>query len=593
MNHRAPRFSYRLELGITAALALATWLTFANLVDARFTNYDDHLYVTQNEHVRQGLSLSSLRWALATTDCSNWHPLTWLSLEADYQIFGLNPAGYHATNVALHILNSVLLFWALRLMSGFVWRSATVAAFFALHPLHVESVAWIAERKDVLCATFAMLVLLAYRQYILRPHWTTYGWVVLSFALGLMAKPMLVTFPFVLLLLDYWPLRRPRWAEEAPVLERRENAPPCLGSEAPLRLLLIEKSPLLLLSAACCIVTIVAQRSGGALRSIESIPFGFRVTNALVSYVVYLRQTFWPADLSVLYPYPREGLPLWQTCLVAAFLLTVSVAVARFGRRRRYLRVGWLWYLGMLVPVIGLVQVGEQARADRYLYLPMIGLLVGLVWGVGDLAAARRWSGRVVGAATIGLLVACAVLSRQQTTYWHDSISLWRHAVEVAAPNPVAYNSLGVALAEKGQYDEAARWLTQSVQLDPDDERARQNLALALLRLDRIDESIEQFRQALRINPRSAPAHFNLGVLLDRRGEQQAAIEHFRLALAADPTYWRAHLQLARALHQLGDEDEAQRHFATAMQLQPNLASAAAQRQRRRLIQPNPPTAED
>lgn len=394
MNQRSPfRARYRREIFISVALLAATCATFAGLLKAGFTNYDDDRYVYGNPHVQQSLTAESLRWAFASIENANWHPLTWISLELDHELFGLNPAGYHGTNLLLHACNGVLLFWALRLMTGAIARSALVAAFFALHPLHVESVAWVAERKDVLSGFFWLLTLLAYWRYAILPSGRRYLCVASSLALGLMAKPMVVTLPCVLLLLDYWPLGR--WRGSAAVVGQPAGdvvsgpRPPPTSAAS----LALEKLPLLALSAASCAATVLAQRHAGAVKSIADVPFAARAANACVAYASYLRQTFWPESLAVFYPHPGDSLPWRETVAAGGLLLAISLAVLRAARAQPYLPVGWCWYLRTLVPVIGLVQVGEQAMADRYMYLPMIGLLIAAVWCARRVMLSWRWNG--------------------------------------------------------------------------------------------------------------------------------------------------------------------------------------------------------
>ncbi|HEV3339115.1 MAG TPA: tetratricopeptide repeat protein [Pirellulales bacterium] len=538
---------------ISLALATATVVAYAGCLQNGFVNFDDDRYVVANPHVRRGICAEEALWALTTTDCANWHPLTWLFLELDTTLFGVRASGYHAVNLLLHCANTLLLFGLLRQMTGAVGRSAAVAGFFALHPLHVESVAWIAERKDVLSGLFFLLTVWAYHRYVLSPGWRRYVFVLSTYAVGLTAKPMLVTLPFVLVLLDHWPLGRLRTNVSS----------------------LAEKLPFFMLSLASCVVTYRVQELGGAVQSAEQLSIMARLANLPIAYAEYLAKTVWPVRLAVYYPLPH-GTTLVAPALVAtAFLLTLTgVAIFCWGRRP-YLTVGWLWWLGMLVPVIGIVQVGGQAYADRYTYLPMIGLLIAVVWGGHELAArggAPRW---LTAGAVAALLVGCTLITRLQVGYWHDGVSLWQHALEVTSPNPVALNSLGVALAETGRAQEAVVHFERGLALEPDDERCHQNLAIALVALRRFDESLDHFQRALRVNPNNGLAHFNAGVLVERNGQHAAAIEHFRRALAIDPNYWRAHLQLGRVLLKTGETELGEHHLHEALRLNPELINDA------------------
>ena len=560
-------------------LAAITLAVFGQTLRHEFVNYDDSVYVFKNPAVTGGLSLKGVEWAFTHTVLFNWHPLTVMSHMLDCQLYGLHAGGHHLTNVLLHTASVILLFLVLRRMTGFLWRSALVAAVFAIHPLRVESVAWVAERKDVLSGLFFMLTLWAYTRYAQRvtgdrcqvtrtdsarsrfTHHVSlfYGLVLLFFALGLMSKPMLVTLPFVLLLLDYWPLNR--------------FAPPTQGGSlknhsVPWRLLL-EKIPLLVLSGAICVVTMVTQKE-----IIEPVPVALRMGNAVVSYVIYLRQMIWPAGLAVLYPYPRNGLPGWEIALAVVLLAAISAVVIFQRRRQPYLLVGWLWYLGMLVPVIGLVQVGGQANADRYTYLPQIGLYFALTWAVGSLGAGWRHRRLVLGGLSAVILVALIFSARIQTSYWLNGESLWAHTIACTSDNDVAHNNLGNALLNNKKVDEAITQYQTALQIKPDFAEALNNLGNALMQKERTDEAIAYFQKALEIKPGYAEAHGNLGNAFLQKGQVDEAIAHLQKAIEIQPGYAEAHYNLGNALLQKGRTDEANVHLRKAVEIEPQYSTA-------------------
>jgi tetratricopeptide (TPR) repeat protein len=561
---------YTTEIGLCLLLAGATLGVYGQVAGHDFINFDDSDYVFDNPHVLGGLSWSNGAWAFRTTHAANWHPLTWLSLQLDAQCFGTGPRGFHLTNVALHLANTLLLFLVLRWFTGAPWRSWLVAALFALHPQHVESVAWISERKDLLSALFWMLTLAAYGWYVRSPGWLRYCLVVLPLALGLMAKPMLVTLPSVLLLLDAWPLRR--WQAALSVRARWG--------------LVAEKLPLFVLSAASSVVTCYAQQRGGAFSALQHLSLAERSANAIVAYASYLRMMFWPVDLAVFYPHRQNFLSPWQVAGALVFLLVVSVFVAWQARRRPYLAVGWLWYLGTLVPVIGLVQVGGQAMADRYTYLPLIGPFVMLAWGLPDLAACLQTAGvnqaaraRVVQALVVPAaavsLVACCVAAWGEVACWRNSQTLWEHALR-HHKSSVARTNLGLVLMGQGRTDEAIACLHEATKL-ADGERqvlatAHVNLGMALLKSGQLDEAVEHCSEAARLQPDLAIAHNNLAVGLERQGKMASALEHYAEALRLDPGYANAHNNLGTALVKKGRYAEAMESYRQAVHLAPSVA---------------------
>jgi protein O-mannosyl-transferase len=550
-----------LKLCIILFLIGAPLAVFWQVQSHEFVNFDDDVYVTKNPHVQAGLTLESLSWAFATTRGGNWHPLTWLSHMLDCQLYGLKPAGHHLTSLVFHIVSTLILFLVLRRMTGALWGSSVVAALFALHPLHVESVAWVAERKDVLSTFFWMLTMGAYIRYVERPKLGRYLLAFLSFALGLMSKPMLVTLPFVLLLLDYWPLRRIQFGQRAG------------NRKSDIRRLVLEKVPFFALSAVSSLVTFFAQRSGGAVGSLEALPLATRMANALVSYVSYIGKMIWPSHLAVFYPY-SDMLPTWQVAGAGLLLVSLSVLVILAASRRPCLTVGWFWYLGTLVPVIGLVQVGAQAMADRYTYVPSIGLFIMMAMGVPPLLGGWRYR-RVILATSTGLVLSIfMIVTWLQVRYWRDGVTLFEHSLEVTSNNYVILNNLGVALSERGKNEEAASRFRESLQIMANNPEAHNNLGIALAKLGKIQEAITHYTEALRIKPHDAEAHNNLGVALAAQGKIQEAITHHTEALRIEPLDAEAHNNLGVALGKQGRMQEAITHFGEALRIKPDYADA-------------------
>ena len=529
---------------VCCLLVLAVWLVFGQTLNHEFVNCDDQLYVTDSPQVICGLTLQGVGWAFTTTRAGNWHPLTWLSLMLDGQFFGSRPWGYHLTSLLLHAAAAILLFLVLWRMTGDLWPAALAAAVFAIHPLRAESVAWVAERKDVLSGLFFMLTLAAYLGYVRRPFsLTRYLLVVAAFALGLMAKPSLVTLPLVLLLLDYWPLGR--FTQPRPLVAPRARptvAALCTCSRRRFRSAL---------ALASCVATPLAQ--GQSVAALKTIPLSLRVSNALVSYVSYLGQFFHPVDLAVFYPYPKLSLAWWQTIAACLVLAGIS-AVAIGGRRRRpCLMVGWFWFLGMLVPMIGLVQVGMQARADRYTYLPQIGLCIGLIWGLARTMASwpnRRWICAAASTLAVAVLMAAAW---RQTAFWRNSDVLWRHALACTARNGLAHHNLGtVLMAQPGRMDEAIEQFQEALAIEPRNELANSSLSGALAMQGRTAEAIKYAEKALAIQPACVDAYNNIGIALAKAGRFDEAIEHFQTALKIQPDYAKArgNIDLAAAMRE-------------------------------------------
>jgi len=547
-------------LCIYLALALTTLAAYWHLRSCQFVNYDDKQYVAENRHVKAGLTCKSVVWAFTTGHASNWHPLTWLSHMLDCHLFGTNPRWHHFTNLLLHIANTLLLFTVFKQMTAALWRSAFVAAAFALHPLHVESVAWIAERKDVLSTLFWMLTMIAYVSYVRRPGISRYLLTVVVFALGLMAKPMLVTLPFVLLLLDYWPLER---------LQLCRDANHRLWFQ-----LVREKVPFFVLSAASSVITFLVQQSGAAVATIEKVPISFRITNALVSYVSYIVKTVYPSRLAVLYPLSGHDLLMAKSVLSFIVLVSVSAGIIRLARRRQYLAVGWLWYLGTLLPVIGLIQVGEQAFADRYTYIPLIGLFIVISWGGFDLLA--KWQYRKITLALSAgiVLVVLLICTRIQVRYWQNSFTLFGHALDVTENNSGMHRAMGLSLVSQRRFDEAVSHCRQAVQINPNSARLHKSLGVALAAQGKFEEAISSYRQALQLKPNYAEVYNYLGDALQSQGWLDEAVSAYRQALQFKPNYVEAHNNLSVALQLKGRSNEAITHLRQALEAEPYYAEA-------------------
>jgi tetratricopeptide (TPR) repeat protein len=533
--------SSRSRLAIGIGLAVLTIAAYARVAGNGFINLDDNDYVTASPHVQAGLTCSSIRWAFTTGHSANWHPLTWLSHMLDVQLYGMNAGGHHLTSLALHVASTLLLFHLFLKTTGALYPSAFVAAVFGLHPLHVESVAWVAERKDVLSAFFWILTTLAYVEWTKKPQTSRYLLVVVLFALGLMSKPMLVTLPFALLLLDVWPLRRPG----APFVR--------------------EKIPLFLLAGASSVVTFLVQRAQGAMTLSDRIPIGLRVENALVSYAAYLGKAVVPARLAVYYPHTAEAYPAWQVAGAALLLGGITWFAWRSRDTRPWLVVGWLWFVGTLVPVIGLVQVGSQSMADRYTYVPLIGLSAAVAFEAAE----------VRGALAVLLLVGAAAwsaLTWRQVGFWKDDRTLFGNLVQVMPENHLAHHILGCVYLREHRLDEAVEEFKEALRLRPTYAEASSNLGMALELSGKPAEAIEQYEGALRESPELAEAHHNLGRLLATQGHLEAAIPHLEAAVKSNPDLVEAHVNLGSAYMMSGRIDEAISRFEKALELRPGSA---------------------
>jgi tetratricopeptide (TPR) repeat protein len=572
-----PRGVHRrsITIGIYLFLTGLSLAVFSQTIHYNFVNFDDDLYVYNAPAIQAGLTLKGIAAAFTSQHARNWHPLTTLSHMLDCQLYGLNAGGHHATNIILHIIAVLLLFRVLRQMTGAVWKSAIVAALFAVHPLHVESVAWVSERKDVLSAVFFFLMLSAYVWYARATSRARYLAVTGLFAAGLMSKPMLVTAPIVLLVLDYWPLRR--FEQMASTTGKAKILQPD-NQRRIIQRLFLEKIPLFILSAGAGIVTFALQKR--AAGSIPPLPFLWRAQNAVMSYVVYAWKTLWPTRLAVFYPHPNDTLATWQVVLAIAFLLAITYAAVVWRDKRPYLFTGWFWYLVMLVPVIGLVQVGEQGHADRYTYLPSIGLFLIAVWAAGDVAAVgqvRLWRG-VATAGTVMVVAALACTAFTQTSYWRNSETLWTHALAVTTDNDVAHNNLGYLCVDRGELDQGmshfeAASKIRSGKLNPHYNLGtafvEMNLGDALARKGQPDEAMAHFEQAIKLQPDYAEAYYNRGNVLYAKGRIDEAITDFEKTLQIQPDDADAHTGLGNALLRKGALKEAIAHYNEAIALAP------------------------
>lgn len=553
-----------------ALISLAVFPYFP-LFQNGFVNYDDKFYITANEAISRGLSREAVRWAFMTFETANWHPLTWISHALDISLFALNPVGHHLHNLLLHLLNGVLFFLFLRKTTGACWKSAVVTAIFLLHPLNVESVAWASERKNVLSSFFGILALYFYGGYVRKPSWLRYLYIFFALALGLLSKPALVTLPFVFLLLDFWPFGR-------------------LDSLKKLASLVTEKIPFFVLIAASAWVTFIAQRAEGAMSTFERMPFLIRVENAVLSYGLYLIKWFWPVGLSPFYPHPGPLLRLQDVILSAAVLLGLTLIIWRQRIKRPYLLFGWLWYMGILVPMIGLIQVGAQSMADRYMYLPMIGLTVAAVWLAGEYWGRTKRQRITAGIAAAAILAGLGTTTFAQTMRWKDDKSLFEHALRVTKRNHIAYNglglywaengncvkaiepfmraveitpdfadghnNLGICLKETGQYDLARKHLEFAIKQKPDNPQAHNNLGNVYLEMREFDKAISHYERAIKLRPRYAKAANNLGFALILKGEMEKALPYFEMAVEWDPRFQSARNNLSLAVEKLNAAKE-------------------------------------
>jgi protein O-mannosyl-transferase len=558
------------SVGVVLLLVVATFVAYAPAFHHGFISYDDDRYVTDNAHVRGGLRGADIRWAFTTFEQANWHPLTWISHQLDCQLFQLNPAGHHFTSTLLQAIDAALLFLILQWFTGATWRSGIVAGLFAVHPINVESVAWVAERKTLLSMLFLLLAMAAYGWYVRKPNIGRYAAVTVLFAAGLMSKPMVITLPFILLLLDYWPLGRMRvvsgesrgenWGEQAFAPQTESFAKLC-----------VEKIPLLLLAAGSAAITMFVQRAGGAVVSSHRVSLGLRIGNAVVSYALYLKKMLWPSELAIIYPYPH-ALPGWQVGAAAALLVAVSLVVLRY-RAGRYLVTGWLWYLGTLVPMIGLVQVGNQAMADRYAYLPLIGVFVMIVWAAGDWVKVHPVTAKYAAVIVGGVVAVLCWTTRAQLSYWESDYRLWSHALKINPRNFVAENNLGLALIRQGRRDEAIPHFREAAAIEPGDPTSQLNLGIYAQEQRDIPQAVARYAEVLRLTTDAqlrASAYANLGSIYFGAHDYTRAKENFEAVLRLDRAFPVVIRDLGLIAEKNDDWNGSIQYFARLVAVEPN-----------------------
>jgi len=575
---------------IIVLLILTTLIAFGRIVNNDFVNFDDDRLITQNIKVQSGFNAESIKWAFTNASLEYWHPLTWLSIILDWSLFGANASGHHLVSLLWHIGSAILLFLFLNKTTGSLWPSAFAAAFFALHPLRVESVAWAAERKDVLSVFFGMATLYTYAYYVEKPKLSKYFLCLVLFVLSLMSKPTLVTLPCVLLLLDYWPLGRLQKAltpQSTPVLVDKKavkkktkklivkssvdkkKAAPVQNSRQLIGHLLWEKVPFFFLALVLSVMLILQLKEDRYMLSMQQIPFSDRMMNAIVSYVAYIGKTFWPFDLAVFYPYVNS-FPIWQVLGVSLLLVGVSTAVIYLAKKAPFLAVGWLWYLGVLFPVIGLMQLGAQAMADRYTYFPSIGIAIMLTWGVTYLLPKENLRKIIIIPAAV-ILVGLTFLTWQQCGYWKSSITLFNQALQATKDNYLAHNNLGVALAAEGKNDEAIAHYFVAIKIRPNYDDAHTNLGVAFAAQGKNEEAIVYYLEVLKNNPNNTSAHYNLGMALKDQGKMEEALNEFRKTINIKPSSADAHNNIGIILDMYYKKsDEAIYHYRQALQIDSN-----------------------
>jgi tetratricopeptide (TPR) repeat protein len=569
-----PKIMLRKKISICFILAAITLLAYWPVQNHEFINFDDDLYITGNHRVKAGLTLDGLIWAFDFNERSYWHPLAWLSHMLDVELFGLNPAGHHLTNLWIHLANSLLLFWIFYRTTGRLYRSAFIAALFAVHPLNVDSVAWVAERKNLLSTFFWMLSLLFYVRYVESPSINRYILIIVVFAMGLMVKPMLVTLPFVLLLLDYWPLKRVGFNH------RHENDPATPAGEGILERqsnvlkLVMEKIPLLLLSGVSIWLSILSSQKLDMVVGTDVAPMTIRIANALVSYLNYLAKMIWPHNMAIFYPFPKD-LPLWQIAGSGVLLLAVTALFLLRSNHKPYLATGWLWYLGTLVPVIGIVQAGVwPSMADRWVYIPMIGIAMIIAWAVPEMTSKWRHKIPALAVLVISVLACCVVLVRIQLHYWENSRVLFQHALAVTQENGIAHNNLGSALLWEGETTAALHHFKAALKLSPKSPKIHNNIGQALMKLGHVNEAVDRYLESMQLNPLEAETHNSLAVALIEQGRVSESILHLQKALRLEPNYADAYVNLGAVYRRQGQPKRAVKCYVEAIRLRPDLPEA-------------------
>jgi protein O-mannosyl-transferase len=566
----------RTKILICIFLLVSTISVYSQVQDHEFINYDDDIYVTENSIVQAGFTNENIMQVFTKSHFGMWIPITSLSYILDYELYKLNSKGYLLTNLFFHIANSLLLFLILFRITGAIWQSAFVAVMFAFHPLNVESVAWVTQRKNVLSTLFWLLTMWAYINYATKPTVKRYGLIFLFFTLGLMSKPMLVTLPFVLLLLDYWPLRRWKFGQrkggEKVFYKHKHDR----GSEV--FQLVLEKIPLFLLAMGLIIVTVLSNNRAFGLQPLDELPLQARVANAMVSYLEYLKKMMWPSDLSILYAHPGNALPVWKGILCGMALVSITIISIRLIRKAPYFAVGWFWYLGTLVPAIGLLKIGPHAMADRYAYISLIGVFIIVAWGVPEFISKWRYKKKILSIAAGIIMMALLITTWEQVSHWKSSITIFQHTIRVTDkvyPNfSIAHNNLGIALFAEQKNEEAISNFRIAIKLKPADSKPHHNLGLALFAEQKNEEAISQYKMAIKLKPNFTSAHYNLGKALFAVNETEKAIFHYKMAIKLQPNLSDVHYNLGYALVQKGDMKEAVHHFRENLKLRPDLVAA-------------------
>ena len=572
-----------MKVVICIFLVIATFTVYSQVQSHEFLNFDDRGYITENENIKSGLNRESVIWAFTSSYFANWHPITWLSHILDYQLYGSNPKGHHLANLFFHIINSLVLFLVFLRMTGALWKSGFVAAMFALHPFNVESVAWIAERKNVLSTLFCLLTIRAYIHYIERPSFKRYSFMVLMFTLGLMSKPMLVTLPFVLLLIDFWPLKRLNLKDNKTIKVTTKYA----NKGSIILRLVFEKIPLFFLAMVSSIATYLILKSENMIETVEAYSIPARFINAMVSYLEYLKKAFWPKDLAIFYPHPANDFNLLKGLLCCIVLVGITTISVRFIKKAPYFAVGWFWYLGTLVPVIGIVQNGHQAMADRYAYIPLIGIFIIIAWGLPGLVAKWRYKKKILSVSVGVLIPFLMVVTWVQVTYWKDSIAVFKRAVKVNDKKypslAIVHNNLGIALSADRRYKEAIFHHRMAIKLNPSSPLKHQtlftatahyNLGNAFFAEQKMEEAIPNYRSAIKLIPEFIEAYINFGNALMAQKRVEEAILKYKVAIKLNPNYALSHNNLGYALAEKGSIDEAIFHYKMAIKLNPSYSDA-------------------